>query len=77
MNDQQIADTIKLIYSKKNQISLINAERTSEERAIAEEYKVDECNAKRNASALKYANLAKPIYEEIALLEKSIEESLA
>lgn len=77
MNDQQIADTIKSIYDKKQQILAINAERIAEEKAITEQYLVDECNAKRNALAVKYTNLAKPIYDEIDALQKSIEESLA
>ena len=61
MTREEFVDMLMAEYEKKQQIDALNVQRRAEELALVEEYKVNECNQKRNALAIKYADLAKAI----------------
>jgi hypothetical protein len=61
MTRDEFVDMLIAEYEKQQQIKAINAQRTAEETALVQEYKVDECNAKRNALVQKYTAMIKAI----------------
>lgn len=61
MTRDEFVDMCMAEYEKKQKLNELSAQRRAEEDALAEEYKVNECNQKRNEIAVKYANLAKSI----------------
>ena len=61
MTRDEFVDMLMAEHEKKQAIATINEQRRSEELALADEYKVDECNKKRNALAIKYADQVKAI----------------
>jgi len=67
-------DKIYSIYAKKKEIEDLQVQRNIDEKAIAEKYKVVECNAKRNKLMSDVQKLINPISEEIVIIEKSLLE---
>lgn len=61
MTKEEFVTMLMAEYEKKQQIAALNAQRVAEEQALVVEYKVNECNTKRNALAIKYADLIKAI----------------
>jgi hypothetical protein len=61
MTRDEFVDMLMAEYEKRQQLIALSEQRQAEEKSLVAEYKVDECNKKRNDLALKYANLAKKI----------------
>ena len=57
MTRDEFVDMAMAEYEKKKQIEALNLQRHQEEEALATEYKVNECNTKRNAVVVKYQKL--------------------
>lgn len=66
------ASKLKLMFEKKEAIRKLSVQRQTEEKALADEYKVDECNAKRNALAKRYAVQIQALWDEIGALERDL-----
>ena len=75
MTNDQVVEKIKLVYKKRAEIISLAKQREAEETALVEEYKVNECNAKRNVIALRYANLNKVLQLEAQAIEKELMEA--
>lgn len=76
MNNQEIIDALKEIKSKQAQIDRENTARAEAEALICQEFNVTECNNRRNASAVNYANITSRLNAEINELKKLIDESI-
>jgi len=74
MTDSEIAESIKTIYEKRAELKELAAQRQAEEAALVEEYKVKECNEKRNAMIQRYATQGNALMQEIQALEDSLGE---
>lgn len=61
MTDKQLVRQFKSLYEDRKELNDLASQRQAEEQALVEEYKVDECNAKRRALIEKYQALAKTI----------------
>ena len=68
----QFVDKLMKIHNNKKRMDAIMEQRKAEEKAIIEEYKVDECNAKRNAMAVRYQDLIQDIYRENKIVEDEL-----
>ena len=60
------------IYAKKKEIEVLSKQRASEEQDLIDEYKVIECNSKRNELAKRYSGLINDKHAEIKAIEDSI-----
>lgn len=61
MTRDEFVDMLMAEHEKKKALTALNAQRQVEEQALTDEYKVLECNTKRNALAVKYADLVRAI----------------
>lgn len=61
MTREEFIDKLMAEYEKNEQIKLLIAQREAEEKKLYIEYKVNECNSKRNAIIVKYNNQIKVI----------------
>lgn len=61
MNRDEFVDMLMAEYEKTQKIKQLNEQRRVEEDALAQDYKVVECNQKRNALVNKYSELMKAI----------------
>lgn len=72
MTTDEIAQVIKTLYEKKKMLDDISSQRRQEEADLVMEYKVDECNQKRNAMVAKYSALTQSVFTDIKNLEDSL-----
>ena len=72
MTTDEIASKVKQMYVLNKQLREVGAARAFEEQALNIEYKVDECNTKRNTLMLNYRAQQKAIEDQI----KAIGEEL-
>jgi hypothetical protein len=72
MTRDEFVDKLMLLHEKRKVLRNLAENRRTEEQAIATKYKVDDCNAERNALVASYTATANTIQAEI----KAIEESL-
>jgi len=72
MNEQEIISNFKKIFEYKKEIISLQESRKAEEFALAEEYKVNECNKKRNDIALNYQQLVNEKMAQIKFIENAL-----
>lgn len=75
-SSDEIVGKMKQIRDLKGQIAVLLQERTSQEQALVEDYKVKEVNQKRNALAIESADKIVPLEKKIEDLQNDIEANL-
>lgn len=74
MEDAVVVASIKSLYEKRKQIITLSNQRRAEEEALVLEYKVAECNIKRNELVTRYSGLINTVQAEIHAIEASLGE---
>lgn len=72
MTTDEVASTIKRMFEKQSELAELNKQRQVEEKALVIEYKVDECNKKRNDLVAKYGALSQQLSADIQALQASL-----
>ena len=70
--DVEIVSKVRRIFELKNSIESLRAERTVAEQLIVDSYKVAQCNADRNASALSYQSKIDVLLVEIESINSDL-----
>ena len=61
MTKDEFIEMLMADFAKQQQIKTLQAQRLAEELALNDEYKVAECNTKKNNLAVRYTNLINDI----------------
>ncbi len=61
MSDKQFIQKVKSIYEDRRELNELSKQRQAEEQALIVEYKVDECNQKRNEIMNRYQALMQEV----------------
>ena len=72
MTNDEFVTALKSIYEKRAEIVALQKERQVAEIALNVEYKVDECNTKKNALNFQYNVQIQALSKEIYALEAEI-----
>ena len=72
MTPDEISNKYKKICELKKDIKNIQSERVVAERALVEQYKVNECNQSRNTLALNYQGQVNFIQNQINAIEDEL-----
>lgn len=72
MTTDEIVQRFKTIYEKRKEIQELGAARRQEEQDLVVEYKVDECNGKRNAIMARYNAQINQLQADILALESEV-----
>ena len=70
-NDQFVGKMVEIQLVRKH-LAALSEERHTAELALNEEYKVDECNKKKNTLAIEYTNASRILREQIEQINKDI-----
>ena len=77
MKPEEVIPALKSIQALYQQIEQIRQERIDAEKAISLEYKVDECNEKRQVSANSFQDQIILLEFQIKAIEEEIKEAIA
>ena len=76
MTNEEYTSALKEIQLRKKRIQILDKQRQDEELLLVAEYKVDECNQKRQIIIQKYEKLKKVISDEIIQITTSINQAI-